>query len=204
MRPSGLQANDARPRDMSPSPISPTCLEQQLSAGAERDVRREESSSNRSAKVKTEGVRDIAGVQFADSVAKRVEFTADPDEVIEIRATGKNRSLKNGITPQCQRMVKSTEVSKPQQSEGAKSEDALKQKVLQKSGENFEKMSQARSKFSIFSRGKLRQNPTVVTRPEGHQAESKDEQDLNVSGKSYGGSRPNKLRNSDEHALKHR
>ena len=141
MRPSGLQANDAPPRDMSPSPVRPTCSGPDSPADARGDAHGEESSSNKSVTADTDTARDIATVKSAGVSAERcsegVEFMADPDEVIEVRATGKNRSLKNGITPQCQRMVKSTEVSKPQQSEGAKSEDALKQKVLQKSADFF-------------------------------------------------------------------
>ena len=86
MRPSGLQANDAPPRDMSPSPVRPTCLGQHFPADARGDVQGEGSSSNRSATAHTDIVQDIAEMKFAGAAAerdsKRVEFTADPDEVI--------------------------------------------------------------------------------------------------------------------------
>ena len=105
MRPSGLQANDAPPRGMSPSPVRPTCSGPDSPADARGDAQGEESSSNKSVTADTDTARDIATVKSAgvsaERCSKRVEFTADPDEVIEIRATGKNRSLKNGITPQC-------------------------------------------------------------------------------------------------------
>ena len=107
MRPVGLQANDAPPRDMSPSAVRPTCLGQHFPADARGDVQGEGSSSNRSATADTDIAPDIAEMKSAGTPAerdfKRVEFTPDPDEVIEIRARGKHRSVKVGSTPQSQR-----------------------------------------------------------------------------------------------------
>ena len=126
MRPSGLQANDAPPRDMSPSPVRPTCLGQHFPADARGDVQGEGSSSNRSATADTDAARDIAKVRPAGASAerdsKRAEFTADPDEVIEIRARGRHRSAKVGTTPQCLR-----------KDEGTKLESAPKHTQVQQS-----------------------------------------------------------------------
>ena len=175
MRPYGLQANDAPPRDMSPSPVRPTCLGQHLSADAEGDVQREESSSNRSAVGNTDEAQDIAEVQSADSSAegcsKRVEFAADLVEVIEIRARGKSRSLKYGTTPQCLRMVKGTEVSKPQGEDGKASSISKSQRSEPASA------SPVDSDFGGFERtqkGPIRVRSNLAF----------------GAGKSYGGSRP--------------
>ena len=139
MRPSGLQANDAHLRGMSPSPVRPICPGLDSPADARGDAHGEESFSNKSVTADTDTARGTATVKSAGSTAcghfgrpcprcpdtgsaercsKRVEFTADSDEVIEIRATGKSRSLRNGTTPQCLRMVGSKEVSKPQSKDG--------------------------------------------------------------------------------------
>ena len=110
MRLSGLQANDAPQRDMSPSPVRPTCSGPDSPADARGDAQGEESSSNRSATADSDTARDIATVKSAGVSAERdstrVEFTAEPDEVIEIRARGKHRSAKVGTTPQCLRKDK--------------------------------------------------------------------------------------------------
>ena len=83
---------------MSPSPVRPTCLGQHSSADAKNDVRGKGSSSSRSANADTDTAWDVAEVKSAgastEKVSKRVDFTADPDEVIEIRARGKQRSAK--------------------------------------------------------------------------------------------------------------
>ena len=61
---------------------------QHSSADAKNDVRGKGSSSSRSANADTNTAWDVTEVKSADAStekdSKRVEFTADPDEIIEI------------------------------------------------------------------------------------------------------------------------